>query len=113
MIPIRFSKDAAKYARKETEYLRQRNPAAARNFSSAMKSAKRMLQSFPETGNRMHGLQIAGSLTLVPTLSVRLAFICLLFVEWRKKRRRARKSAPPSWLKPSAGDHFAAAGSLR
>jgi plasmid stabilization system protein ParE len=65
MIRVKLSKDAATYVRAESEYLRKRNPAAARNFSLAMKSAKRMLQSFPEAGNRMHGLQIAGSLTLV------------------------------------------------
>ena len=65
MIPIRLSKDAATYIRKEAEYLRQRNPVAARNFSSAIKNARRMLQSFPELGNRMHGLQLAGGRTLV------------------------------------------------
>ena len=65
MIPIRLSKDAATYIRKEAGYLRQRNPLAARNFSSAIKNARRMLQSFPELGNRMHGLQLAGSRTLV------------------------------------------------
>lgn len=65
MSRVRLSKDAANYVRAEAEYLRQRNPAAARKFSSAMKNAKRTLQSFPEAGNRMHGLQIAGSLTLV------------------------------------------------
>jgi plasmid stabilization system protein ParE len=65
MIPIRLSTNAANYIRRETEYLRQRNPVAARNFSLAIKNAKRMLQSFPESGNRMHGLQIAGNRTLV------------------------------------------------
>lgn len=65
MIPVKLSKDAANYVRNETEYLRQRNPAAAMNFSVAMKNAKRMLQSFPESGNHMHGLQIAGNRTLV------------------------------------------------
>ncbi|WP_186392799.1 MULTISPECIES: type II toxin-antitoxin system RelE/ParE family toxin [unclassified Pannonibacter] len=65
MIPIRLSKDAADYVRKETDYLRQRNPAAARNFSQAIKNAKRMLQSFPESGNKTHGLQIAGNRVLV------------------------------------------------
>lgn len=65
MIPIRLSKDAANYIRNESEYLHQRNPAAARNFSLAIKNAKRMLQSFPDSGNHMHGLQIAGSRTLV------------------------------------------------
>lgn len=62
MIPIRLSTNAANYIRSK-EYLRQRNPVAARNFSLAIKNAKRMLQSFP--GNRMHGLQIAGNRTLV------------------------------------------------
>jgi plasmid stabilization system protein ParE len=65
MIPIRLSRNAADYIRRETAYLRQRNPAAARDFLDAIKNAKRMLQSFPEAGNRMHGLQIAGSRTLV------------------------------------------------
>ena len=65
MIPIRLSKAAADYIRKETDYLRQRNPMAARNFSLEIKDAKRMLQSFTESGNHMHGLQIAGNRTLV------------------------------------------------
>jgi plasmid stabilization system protein ParE len=65
MIQIRLSKNAASYIRRETEYLRQRNPAAARKFSLAIRNARRLLQSFPEVGNRMHGLQIAGALTLV------------------------------------------------
>jgi plasmid stabilization system protein ParE len=65
MTPIRFSKDAANYVRNETEYLRLRNPAAAKNFALAIKNAKRMLQSFPESGNHMHGLQITGNRTLV------------------------------------------------
>jgi plasmid stabilization system protein ParE len=65
MIQVRLSSDAAKYVRAESEYLRHRNPAAAKRFSLAMKNAMRMLQNFPESGNRMHGLQIAGSLTLV------------------------------------------------
>jgi plasmid stabilization system protein ParE len=42
-----------------------RNPPAARSFSAAMKEARKMLDEFPETGNRMHGLQIAGGRTLV------------------------------------------------
>lgn len=47
MIPIRLSLGAADYIRRETEYLRQRNPTAARSFALAMKNARRMLQSFP------------------------------------------------------------------
>ena len=65
MTRVRLSKNAANYVRARAEYLRQRNPVAARKFSTAMKNAKRILQDFPEAGNRMHGLQIAGSLTLV------------------------------------------------
>ncbi|CAN7164854.1 type II toxin-antitoxin system RelE/ParE family toxin [Pararhizobium sp. LjRoot238] len=65
MIPIKLSRDAANYIRNESEYLRQRNLVAARNFSLAIKDAKRMLQSFPDSGNHMHGLQIVGSRTLV------------------------------------------------
>lgn len=65
MIPIKLSRDAANYVRNETEYLRRRNQAAARNFSTAIKNVKRMLQSFPEAGNRTHGLRVAGSLTFV------------------------------------------------
>ena len=65
MIRIKLSKNAANYIRSEAEYLRQRNPMAARNFSLAIKNAKRMLQTFPESGNRMHGLLIAGNRTLV------------------------------------------------
>ncbi|HLP69660.1 MAG TPA: type II toxin-antitoxin system RelE/ParE family toxin [Rhizobium sp.] len=65
MIPVRLARDAARYLREEAEWLRLRNPAAARNFSASMKAATRMLREFPEAGNQMHGLQIAGSLTLV------------------------------------------------
>lgn len=65
MTPVRLSKDAADYIRRESHYLQQRNPVAARKFSLAMKDAKRMLQSFPQAGNERHGLQIAGGLTLV------------------------------------------------
>lgn len=65
MIRIRLSKDAASYIREETEYLRQRNPMAAGSFAVAIKNAKRMLQSFPESGSRIHGLQMAGNRTLV------------------------------------------------
>lgn len=65
MIPIRLSRNAANYIRREADYLRGRNPMAARNFALAIRSAKRMLQSFPEAGNRMHGLQVAGNRTLV------------------------------------------------
>lgn len=65
MIPVRLSRDAANYARREAEYLRQRNPAAARNFSRAIKNARQLLQEFPKAGNLHHGLQIVGGRTLV------------------------------------------------
>jgi plasmid stabilization system protein ParE len=65
MIPIRLSRDAANYVRREAEYLRDRNPTAAKSFSLAIKKARRMLQDFPQSGNQMHGLQIAGNRTLV------------------------------------------------
>ncbi|HWU62046.1 MAG TPA: type II toxin-antitoxin system RelE/ParE family toxin [Ensifer sp.] len=65
MTQIRLSKSAADYVRREAEYLRLRNPAAARKFASTVKEAKQLLESFPRAGNRMHNLQIAGSLTLV------------------------------------------------
>ncbi|WP_082546933.1 type II toxin-antitoxin system RelE/ParE family toxin [Rhizobium sp. Root483D2] len=65
MTPVRLSKDAANYVRQEADYLRRRNTAAARNFALAMKKARETLQNFPQSGNRMHGLGIAGSLTLV------------------------------------------------
>lgn len=66
MTRIRLSLRAAAFIRSETAYLRNRNPAAARDFAASMRHASRLLQSFPEAGNRMHhGLQIAGSRTLV------------------------------------------------
>jgi len=65
VITVRLSKDAANYLRREADYLRNLNPAAARKFSLVIKDAKRMLSEFPQSGNRMHGLQITGSLTLV------------------------------------------------
>ncbi|MGB3875070.1 MAG: type II toxin-antitoxin system RelE/ParE family toxin [Shinella zoogloeoides] len=65
MIRVKLSKDAANYIRKETEYLGRYSQAAARRFSQEMREAKRLLQTFPEAGNRMHGLLIAGDRTLV------------------------------------------------
>ena len=65
MTQIRLSKNAADYVRQEAEYLRLRNPAAARKFASTVKEAKRTLESFPHAGNKTHGLQIAGGRTLV------------------------------------------------
>lgn len=65
MTVVRLSKDAANYIRRESDYLRKLNPAAARKFSLEIKNAKRMLSEFPQSGNRMHALQITGSLTLV------------------------------------------------
>lgn len=66
MTAVRLSKDVASYIRREGEYLRKLNPAAARKFALAIKNAKRTLSEFPQSGNRMHGgLQITGSLTPV------------------------------------------------
>lgn len=65
MTKVRLSREAADYIRREADYLRQRNPVAAHNFSLAMKEGRRMLESFPDAGSRMHGLQIAGGRTLV------------------------------------------------
>ena len=65
MIKVRLSRDAAEYIRREALYLRQRSSVAARNFSAAMRSARETLQQFPASGNRSHGLQIKGGLTLV------------------------------------------------
>jgi plasmid stabilization system protein ParE len=65
MKPIRLSKNAADYIRIEAHYLRQRSPAAAGKFAAAITEARRTLQTFPEAGNRTHGLQLAGGLTLV------------------------------------------------
>lgn len=65
MIRVRISKDAANYIREEAQYLRQRSPAAARNFASMIKNAQQMLQTFPQAGKRGQGLQVKDSLTLV------------------------------------------------
>ncbi|MBO9194408.1 type II toxin-antitoxin system RelE/ParE family toxin [Rhizobium sp. 16-449-1b] len=65
MIPVRLSRDAANYVRKEAEYLRHHSPAAARKFSQAVKEARELLRTFPEVGNHMHGLLISGNRTLV------------------------------------------------
>ncbi|TAZ35461.1 type II toxin-antitoxin system RelE/ParE family toxin [Rhizobium ruizarguesonis] len=62
--PDRLSRDAANYVRKETDYLRHHSPVAARRFSQAMKEGI-CFRAFPEVGNYMHGLQIAGNRTLV------------------------------------------------
>lgn len=65
MISIRLSLRAADYIRRESAYLRDRNPAAARAFAQSMKKARLLLQDLPEAGNRLHGLQIPGTRTLV------------------------------------------------
>jgi plasmid stabilization system protein ParE len=65
MIRIRLAHDAADYVRRESAYLRERNPMAARKFALALKQARETLQAFPEAGNRMHGLTIAGGRSLV------------------------------------------------
>jgi plasmid stabilization system protein ParE len=65
MIRIRLARDAADYVQRESTYLRERNPMAARKFALALKQARETLQAFPEAGNRMHGLTIAGGRSLV------------------------------------------------
>lgn len=65
MIKVRLSREAAEYIRREALHLRQRSSVAARNFSTVMKNVQRTLQQFPASGNRNHGLQIRGGLTLV------------------------------------------------
>ncbi|MFN3502110.1 type II toxin-antitoxin system RelE/ParE family toxin [Allorhizobium sp. NPDC080224] len=65
MKTIRLSHKAADYIRQESAYLKDRSPAAARTFALAMKRARSLLQDFPEAGNTLHGLQIAGFRTLV------------------------------------------------
>jgi plasmid stabilization system protein ParE len=51
MIPVRLSRNAADYVRREAEYLRARNPAAARKFADDIKQARKILQTFPDAGN--------------------------------------------------------------
>ncbi|RKE85610.1 type II toxin-antitoxin system RelE/ParE family toxin [Rhizobium sp. AG855] len=65
MISIRLSPRAADYIRRESAYLRDRSPAAAKAFAQSMKKARLLLQDFPEAGNRLHGLRIPGTRTLV------------------------------------------------
>lgn len=65
MRSIRLSRNAADYVRRESAYLRERSPAAARAFAQSMKRARLLLQDFPDAGSTMHGLQIAGFRTLV------------------------------------------------
>jgi plasmid stabilization system protein ParE len=65
MISVRLSRHAADYLRRETDYLRRRNPAAARNFVDAIKDARRLLQTFPDAGSQAHALQLAGNRVLV------------------------------------------------
>ncbi len=65
MISIRLSPRAADYIRRESAYLRNRSPAAAKAFAQSMRKAQVLLQDFPKVGNRLHGLQISGTRTLV------------------------------------------------
>ncbi len=65
MISIRLSRKAADYLRRESTYLRERSPSAAKAFVQSMTRARTLLQDFPDAGNTMHGLQIAGFRTLV------------------------------------------------
>lgn len=65
MRPIRLSRKAAAFVRRESAYLKDHSPAAARSFLQVMKRARQLLQDFPDAGNTQHGLQIAGFRTLV------------------------------------------------
>lgn len=65
MIPVRLSRNAANYLRRETDYLRRRNPAAAGRFVDTIRQARRLLQTFPDAGNQAHALHIAGNRVLV------------------------------------------------
>lgn len=65
MTKIKLSIEAAEFVRGETAYLRQRNPSAAKNFGMIVRRAKETLSTFQAAGNSMHGLNVAGGLTLV------------------------------------------------
>ncbi len=65
MRSVRLSRKAADYLRRESTYLRERSPAAARALSETMKRARAFLQQFPDAGNTHHGLQVAGFRTFV------------------------------------------------
>jgi len=62
---VRLSKSAARYLRKETDYLKSRSPAAAIRFTERIRKAKRNLQMFPDMGSEERELPIAGARTWV------------------------------------------------
>ena len=88
MIPVRLSRDAANYVRREAEYLRHHSPAAARKFSQAVKEARELLRTFPQVGNHMHGLQISGNRTLV---------VGDYLLDYFLRRRSNRGHVHPPW----------------
>lgn len=65
MTKIRLSRDAAEFLRREANYIRSRNPAAALAFGRMAKDVQATLRSFPQSGNRMHGTFIPQSRTIV------------------------------------------------
>ena len=65
MKPIRLSRKAAAFVCRESAFLKDHSPAAARSYLQVMRQARQLLQDFPDAGNTQHGLQIAGFRTLV------------------------------------------------
>lgn len=62
---VRLSEEARKFLATETEYLRQRNPAAARKLVERMRQARRNLGDFPNMGSAAEDGPLPGTRSLV------------------------------------------------
>jgi plasmid stabilization system protein ParE len=62
---VQLSLSAAEFLRRESTYLRSKNPSAAVKFTALMREARLNLQRFPDIGNEQHKLPVPGAKTLV------------------------------------------------
>lgn len=62
---VKLSRSAAEYLRKETKYLKGRNPTAAIKFTNRIREAKRNIQQFPNMGSSERQIPIPGAQTWV------------------------------------------------
>lgn len=62
---VTLSKSAASWLRREMQYLKHHNPAAANRFVATMAQARQLLAEFPELGPQGMHLPVQGARTWV------------------------------------------------
>jgi plasmid stabilization system protein ParE len=62
---VTLSKSAASWLRREMQYLKHHNPAAANRFVATMAQARQLLAEFPEIGPKGVHLPVRGARTWV------------------------------------------------